>query len=86
MTARKWSGANSWSPDERRHYLANVCDARSGDGTGAVLRCVLQKHGSEVPHTADGMQWRDGEAPRGMMGVRATRCGAIEIGPQESGD
>jgi hypothetical protein len=65
MTARKWSNANNWTPDERRYFLANQCVAPAGHGT--ALRCSLSKHGADVPHTADGMQWRDGEPPRGIL-------------------
>jgi hypothetical protein len=79
MTARKWSNANNWTPDERRYFLANQCVAPAGHGT--ALRCSLSKHGADVPHTADGMQWRDGEPPRGMMGLRSSDGAMLDAMP-----
>lgn len=48
------------------------CAATAVDaGAGLTLRCVLLLPHEGILHTAEGMQWRDGEAPRGFMGVRA---------------
>lgn len=46
------------------------CTATAHDaGTGQTLTCAMLTHGSDVDHVADGMRWRDGEAPRGVMGL-----------------
>jgi hypothetical protein len=45
------------------------CTATAHDaGTGQTLTCAMLAHGPDEDHVADGMRWRDGEAPRGFMG------------------
>lgn len=53
---------------ERLDDLA-PCTATAHDaGTGQTLTCAMLAHGPDEDHVADGMRWRDGEAPRGFMG------------------
>lgn len=45
------------------------CTATAHDaGTGQTLTCAMLAHGPDEDHVADGMRWRDGEAPKGFMG------------------
>lgn len=48
------------------------CAATANDaGAGLTLRCVLTDPHPDLPHTCEGMQWRDGEEPRGFMACSA---------------
>lgn len=48
-----------------------LCPATATDpGTGFPLRCALTAHEKDVPHLADGLQWRDGEVPVALGGGR----------------
>lgn len=62
---------HEWEHDEEEDP---PCPATAPDaGTGHTLRCAIGQHREDLPHTADGMQWRDGEAPRGFMGPMGSK-------------